>query len=122
MLIPSNEESVSKIRLNCLSDAAEFAGESVIYAGRKLKRGVWSCSILASKSKLMDATIPQNELLAILLCTEPAFLVKRALGDSVGEIIYCMDSTIALSWCRNMNIKLMLFVFNRVMTILRMCE
>ena len=68
--IPSNEESVSKIRLICLSDAAEFAGGAVIYAGRKLKLGVWSSSILASKLKLMNATIPRNELSAILLCVE----------------------------------------------------
>ena len=45
--IPSNEEWVSKIRLICLSDAAEFAGGVVIFAGRKLKSGDWSCSILA---------------------------------------------------------------------------
>ena len=64
--IPSDEESISKIRLICLSDAAEFAGGAVVYAGRKLKSGDWSCSILASKSKLMDATIPRNELSAIL--------------------------------------------------------
>ena len=70
----------------------------------------------------MDATIPRNELSAILLCTELAFLVKRALGDLVEEIIYCTDSTIALSWCKNMTIKLRLFVYNRVMTIIRMCE
>ena len=71
----SDEESVSKIRLICLSDADEFAGGGVVYAGRKFKSGSWSCSILASKSKLMDATIPRNELSAILLCTELAFLV-----------------------------------------------
>ena len=71
--ISSSEESVSKIRLICLSDAAEFAGGAVIYAGRKLKTGEWSCTVLASKSKLMDATIPRNELSAILLCTELAF-------------------------------------------------
>ena len=70
----------------------------------------------------MDATIPRNELSVILLCTELAFLVKQALGDLVGEIIYCTDSIIALSWCRNKNIKLRLFVYNRVMKILRMCE
>ena len=70
----------------------------------------------------MDATIPRNELPATLLCTELAFLVKRALGDLVGQIIYCTDSTIALSWCRNLIIKLRLFVYSRVMTILQMCE
>ena len=74
--IPSDKESTSKIRLVCLSDVAEFGGGAVVYAGRKLKSGDWSCSILASKSKLMDATIPRNKLSAILLCTELAFLVK----------------------------------------------
>ena len=78
--------------------------------------------VLASKSKLMDATIPRNELSAVLLSKELAFLVKRALGDLVKEIFYCIDFTIALTWCRNMNIKQRLFVYNQVMTILRMCE
>ena len=59
--IPSDEDSESKIRLICLADAAEFAGGAVVYAGRKLKSGNWSCSILASKSKLMDATLPRYE-------------------------------------------------------------
>ena len=49
-------------------------------------------------------------------------MVKKALGDLVDQIIYCTDSTIALSWCRNLKIKLRLFVYNRVMTILQMCE
>ena len=70
----------------------------------------------------MDATIPRNKLSAILLCTELAFLVKRTLGDLIDAIIYCTDFTIALSWCRNININLWLFIYNRVMTILRMCE
>ena len=110
--IPMTEESTSKIRLICLSDAVEFAGGAVIYAVRRLKSGEWSCLVLASKSKLIDSTIPRNELSAILLCTELAFLVKRALGDLVEKIIYCTDSSIALSWCRNMTIKLCLFVYN----------
>ena len=74
--------------------------------GENLKQENGHVTVLASKSKLMDATIPRNKLSAILLCTELAFLVKRALGDLVDKIIYCIDSTIALSWCRNMNIKL----------------
>ena len=65
--IPSSEESVSEIRLICLSDDTEFAGGAVIYARRKLKTGEWSCTVLASKSKLMDATFPMNKLSAILL-------------------------------------------------------
>ena len=52
--IPSSEVSVSKIRLICLSDAAEFAEGADIYAGRKLKTGERSCTVLASKSKLIQ--------------------------------------------------------------------
>jgi len=120
--IPSKEISKSKIRLICLSDAAEFAGGAAIYAGRELSPGNWSCSLLAAKSKMMSETIPRNELSAILLCTELAFMVKVALKDEIGEIIFATDSTIALSWCSNPNIKLRLFVYNRVMTILRLFE
>ena len=94
------------MRLICLADTAEFAGGALVYAGRKLKSGNWSCSILESKSKLMDATIPRNELSAILLCTELAFLVKRALGDLVDQIIYCTDSTIALSETKSISLHL----------------
>ena len=49
-------------------------------------------------------------------------MIKAALGQEVGEIIYVTDSTIALSWCSNQAIKLRLFVYNRVMTILRLFE
>ena len=120
--LPSLKVSEPDIRLICLSDAAEFCGGAAIYVGRRHKNGSWSCSLLAAKSKMLHATIPRNELSAILLCTELAFLVKKALGDRIGEIIYVTDSTIALSWCSNSNIKLSLFVYNRVMTILRMIE
>ena len=47
---------------------------------------------------------------------------QKSLGDLVDQIIDCTDSTIALSWCRNPKIKLRLFAYNSVMTILRMCE
>ena len=52
---------------------------------------------------------------------QEVFMVKVALGSDIGEIIYFTDSTIiALSWCRNLNVKLRLFMYNshnRVMTI-----
>jgi len=120
--LPSKNVSNSKIRLICLADAAEFAGGAAIYAGRETSPGRWSCSLLAAKSKMMKETIPRNELSAILLCAELAFMVKSALGSEVGEIIYVTDSTIALSWCSSESIKLRLFVYNRVMTILRLFE
>ena len=45
----------------------------------------------------MKETIPRNELSAILLCAELAFMIKSSLGSEIGEIIYLTDSTIALS-------------------------
>ena len=85
--LPSKSLSKSKIRLICLADAAEFAGGAAIYAGREINPGNWSCSLLAAKSKMMKETIPRNELSAILLCAELAFMVKSALDSEVGEVI-----------------------------------
>ena len=116
--LPSSRISKSKIRLICLADAAEFAGVAAIYAGKELSLDNWSCALLAAKSKMMSETIHRNELSAILLCAEIAFMVKVDLGNQIGEVIFVTDSTIAMSWCSNPTIQLRLFVYNRVMTIL----
>ena len=89
-----------------------------MYAGRKLKDSTWSCYLVASKSKLMNATVPRNELLAIMLGTELIYLVAKSKGAKV----FTTDSTIALSWCCNPTMKLRLFLFSRVETIRRMIE
>ena len=104
--VPSDEESDSKIRLICVADAAEHAGGAAVYAGRRLKDGTWSCSLMSAKSKLMKGTIPRNELSAIMLMTEIAFIVKKSLGDRVESVIYVSDSTIALCWVHNINKRL----------------
>ena len=57
-----------------------------------------------------------------MLMTEIAYIVKRALGSRVKEVIYVSDSMIALSWCSSLEKKLRLFVQNRVSTILRMVQ
>ena len=121
-MIPADIDSTSGIRLICLSDAAENNGGAAVYAGRRLKDGSWSCALMSAKSKLMKGTIPRNELSAILLMTEVAFIVKKALGDSVEEVIYVTDSTIALCWVHNSTKRLRIFVLNRVETIRRMIE
>ena len=51
--LPSNDLCSSKIRLICLADAAEFAGGAAVYAGKEIRPGVWTCSLLAAKSKMM---------------------------------------------------------------------
>ena len=120
--LPSSKVSKSKIRLICLADAAKCVGGAAIYAGKEVSKGNWSCTLLAAKSKMMHETIPRNELSAILLCAELAFMVKIALGDQIGEVIFVTHSTIAMSWCSNSTIQLRLFVYNRVTTILRLFE
>ena len=97
-----------------MSDAAACAGGAAVYAGRKLKNGLWTCRLLASRSKLMSATIPRNELSAIMMMAELAFVVKKSLGSRVERIIYLTDSTIAMCWMHNINIKLRAFTFARV--------
>ena len=77
---------------------------------------------MASKSKLMKATVPRNELSATMLGTELVNLVAKSIGSRVEDVIFATDSTIALSWCCNPTKKLRLFVFSRVETIHRMIE
>ena len=107
---------MSGTRLICLTDAAIKAGGAAVYAGRKLKDSTWSCTLVASKSKLMKATVPRNELSAIML------VVAKSMGSKVEDVIFATDSTIALSWCCNPTKKLRLFVFSRVEAIWRMIE
>ena len=78
--------------------------------------------LVASKSKLIKATVPRNELSAIMLGTELIYLVAKSMGSKVEDLIFATDSTIALSWCSNPTKKLRLFVFSRVETIRRMIE
>ena len=59
-----------------------------------------------------------------LPCCAPnlEFIVKKALGDQIGEIIYLTDSTIALSWIHNTRIKVRAYVFARVQTTRKLME
>ena len=77
---------------------------------------------MASKSKLMKATVPRNELSAVMLGTELVYLVAKSIGPKVENIIFATDSRITLYWCCNPTKKLRLFVFSRVETIRRMIE
>lgn len=115
-IIPEEAVHPEKIRLLCLSDAAVYAGGTAIYAGCELRDGTYSCQLLTSKSQMMDGSIPRNELEAVCLMAKLAFLVSKALGSIVEDILYFTDSTVALSWCHNTEKKLKMYVFNRVST------
>ena len=108
------------LRLICLSDASKVAGGVAIYAGYKQPSGNFSACLLTAKSKLLDASVPRNELSAIMYMADLALQVKRLLGSVVKEIIYATDSSIALAWCHNTSLKLRLYVYNRVEVIRRL--
>jgi hypothetical protein len=108
--------------LVCISDAAAHAGGVAMYIGFELPDGTFSNQLLTAKSKLLSATIPRNELIAILLMTEVTFIVNKALDGLVKDILYVTDSTIAMSWCHNVNRKLKPYVRSRVESIRRMIE
>ena len=110
------------ITLIWVTDAVITAGGAAVYAGRKLKDSTWSCALVASKWKLMKATVPRNELSAIMLGTELIYLIAKSMGSKMEDVIFATDLTIALSWCCNPTKKLRLFVFSRVETIRRMIE
>ena len=110
--IPADKNSLSGIRLICVTDAAINAGGAAVYAGRKLQDSTWSCAPVASKSKLMKAKVPRNELSAIMLRTELVYLVAKSIGSRIEDVIFATDSTIALPWCCNSTKKLRLFVFS----------
>ena len=76
-----NKKPGEKRRLICISDAGQNAGGAAIYQGIKTTDGSWHTALLCSKSRLMKGTVPRNELSAILLMAELAFIVKKALGD-----------------------------------------
>ena len=113
-ILPTEQADQVRIRLLCLSDAAEHAGGAAIYAGTQLPDGSFSCQLLTSKSKLMAGAIPRNELEALRIGANLTYDVKTALGDIVEEVLFFTDSSIAMSWCHNTNKKLRLFCLNRV--------
>ena len=121
-VVPDNAVDPNSARLVCISDAAAHAGGVAVYIGFELPDGTFSNQLLTAKSKLLSATIPRNELIAILLMTEVTFIVNKALDGLVKDILYVTDSTIAMSWCHNVNRKLKPYVRSRVESIRRMIE
>ena len=118
-VVPEDAVDPDKLRLICISDAAEKAGGCAIYAGFKRLNGMYSCKLLTARSKLMNQKIPRNELEGIRLMAETANSVQKALGTKVEETLYFTDSTIAMCWCHNTAKKLRMFTLYRVADIRR---
>ena len=119
---PPGTDTTDNVRLVCFSDAGKDAGGAAVYVCTRSKEGNWFSSLLCSKSRLLKGTVPRNELSAILLMVELAYISKRALGNKVKEIVYLTDSTIALCWVQNTHIKVRAYIFSRVQAIRRMIQ
>lgn len=119
-IVPIDAVNPGKLRLLCISDAAELAGGCAIYAGYERTNGSYSCNLITAKSKLMSQKIPRNELEGIKLMAETAWSVRKALGDLVEEAIFVTDSTIAMCWCHNTSKRLRMYTLYRVADIRRL--
>ena len=113
-IIPPDAVNPNKMRLLCISDAAESAGGCAAYGCFLKTDGTYSCRLLTSRSKLMSQSIPRNELEGIRLAAIMAADLKDALGDLIEDVLFFTDSTIAMSWVHNVNKRLRLFCLNRV--------
>ena len=113
-IVPADAKNPDRLRLICMSDAAEEAGGCAIYGGFEREDGSFSCDLLLARSKLMNQKVPRNELEGIKLMAETATAIKNTLGEKISDIIYCTDSTIALCWCHNLSKKLRMFTLYRV--------
>ena len=118
-VVPPDAVDPNKVRLLCVADAATEAGGTAIYAGFEKKDGTFSCSLLMAKSKIMNQSVPRNELEAIRIMTDLAQAALKSLDGKVSEILYFTDSQVALCWCSNTTKKLRLYVLFRVAEIRR---
>ena len=108
------------LELICCADAATTMYGAAIYVRSKLKDGSYSVKLLTARSRTSRLTIPRNELLGCVLVSETAFVAVKSLGDRVKKIIFVTDSSAALCWISNLDLKLKQFVFARVQHIRRL--
>ena len=113
-VVPDDAVTPNDFRIICLSDAGEEVGGCAIYASYLVSNGKYSSRLLCAKSKLMNNSIPRNELEGIKIMAETALAVKEALSEFETEFLFFTDSTIAMCWCHNINKKLRMFTRNRV--------
>ena len=111
-------EEVSGIDLHCFGDASRRGASAAVYAAASQPSGN-SVRLVAAKARLgkQGLTIPRLELLSGHMAMNLILNVKEASeGFPVGEIVYWLDSSVALHWIKGEgNYKQ--FVANRVFKI-----
>lgn len=117
--VPLDAVTPLQLRLICNTDASTSCAGACVYASYKLKSGSWSSRLLTAKSKLVDYSVPRNELEAVVLGVELCFAVAVSLDIPIQSVTIASDSLVAIAWAMNDRARNKTFVFNRVLTINR---
>ena len=118
-VIPEDAVDPSSIRLIAAADAATEAAGCMVYACYQKRDGLFSSELLTSRSKLVNFTIPRNELEGVRMMAQTMAILRRTLTDIKIEEHYFTDSTVAMCWCANTSKKLKMYVLTRVAEIRR---
>ena len=118
-LVPSNAIEPHQIRLICNTDASQTCAGACVYLSYKLKCGKWSSKLLTAKSRLLNGSVPRNEMDAIVLGVELVFAVVVSLGMPLESVLIASDSLVAICWAMNERSRHKTFIFNRCLTIRR---
>jgi len=117
--VPPDALRPLQARIICNTDASESCAGACVYLSFKLLSGSWSSQLLSAKSKLVNFSVPRNELEALVIGVELCFAVVVSLGNPLVSLIIASDSLVAISWALNEKARNKTFVFNRVLTIQR---
>ena len=122
-VIPSDAVDMN-MQLIGTGDASQDLACSACYVRFKRKDGSWSCQLFLAKSKIVskDTTLPRAELLASTLNTHATEIARRSVEKFVTNIIYVLDSEIALYWIGSDTKPLKPYVRNRVIEIRRFTD
>jgi hypothetical protein len=113
--IPEDAESL-KINTIDTADASKNIACSAIYVRFKRKNGKYSCQLVFARTKLLPegTTQPRAELIAAVLNAHTGEVVRRSFGDYHEKAVKLTDSQIVLHWMNNIDLRLNIFVRNRV--------
>ena len=112
-----------KIELMVATDASQNIGVVAVYGRLKRTNGLYSCQLLAGRSKILAGlTIPKAELKSAVAGAVTASVVRRNLGDLYAGSMFVTDSTICLFWISQDDRPLQVGVRNAVAEIWRFSE
>ena len=103
----------------CFVDASSEALMAVVYGIYTNESGDVHVSLLTSKHKVVNFSIPRNELCAMLVGHRLVFNYLTAIDEKPDSIIFFTDSTCTIDFLRNTYIAKEIFIANRVYEIIK---